>query len=131
MYQNANSEAATANTKPKCRPAVKFRNIDENALHVLQTGDQNVLDDGIPSEHEDEPESGSESEDETGTNIASPPQSPPSQAFAFEIDTEIEINSTALRDMVAEEPVVHEEIRPQKETPKVTQQVTVTPNWNW
>jgi len=81
MCQNTNSEAAAANTKPKCQPAVKFRNIDENALHVLQTGDQNVLDDGIPSEHEDEPESGSESEDETGTSVAWSPTVPTSSGL--------------------------------------------------
>jgi hypothetical protein len=53
----------------------------------------------------------------------------PPQAFAFEIDIRyigIDINSTAL---VAVEPIVREEVRPQKETPKATQQVTVAPNW--
>jgi hypothetical protein len=55
----------------------------------------------------------------------------PPQAFEFEIDTEIDINSTALRDMVAVEPVVREEVRPQKEISKATQQVTMAPNWNW
>jgi hypothetical protein len=127
IYQNTDSQA---NAKPKCRPAVKFRNIDENALHVIQTGDQSVSDDGGLSEHgdepESEPESDSESEDETETNVAGPV---PPQAFAFEIDSEIDINSIAL--MVAVEPVVREEVRPQKETLKATQQVAVAPNWNW
>jgi hypothetical protein len=126
IYQNADSQA---NAKPKCRPAVKFRNIDENALQIVQTGDQGVSDDGGLSEHGDEPGSDSESEDETETNVAS--GTAPPQAIAFEIDTEIDINSTALRDMVAVEPVVREEVRPQKETPKVMQRVTVAPNWNW
>jgi hypothetical protein len=31
--------------------------------------------------------------------------------------------------MVAVEPIVREEVRPPKETPKATQQVTVAPNW--
>jgi hypothetical protein len=82
--------------------AVKFRNIDENALQVIHTGDESVSDDD-----------------------ASPL---PPQAFAFEIDIQyigIDINSTALRDMAAVEPIVREEVRPQKETPKATQQVTV------
>ena len=123
IYQNADSQA---NAKPKCRPAVKFRNIDENALQAIQIGDQ--TNDGGVSEHGDEPESDSESEDETETNAAGPL---PPQAFEFEIDTEIDINSMALRDMVAIDPVVREETRPRKETSKATQQVTTAPNWNW
>jgi hypothetical protein len=56
---------------------------------------------------------------------------PPPEAYAFEIDAEIDINSTALKDMVAIEPVVREESRPLKETQKAAQKVPVTPNWNW
>ncbi|KAI0285800.1 hypothetical protein BGY98DRAFT_241522 [Russula aff. rugulosa BPL654] len=51
-HENAGSQA---NAKPKCRPAVKFRNIDENALQAIQIGDQ--TNDGGVSEHGDEPES--------------------------------------------------------------------------
>lgn len=51
--------------------------------------------------------------------------------FEFEIDTEIDINSMVLRDMVAIDHVVREETRPRKETSKATQQVTTAPNWNW
>jgi hypothetical protein len=58
------------------------------------------------------------------------PSEPP-QAFEFEIDAEIDINSMGLRDMVALESVVREEVQPQKEIPKATQQVSVAPNWNW
>jgi hypothetical protein len=55
-----------------------------------------------------------------------------SKDYAFEIDTEIDINSMALKDMVAKEPIVREEVRPQKETQKVAQKVVpAAPNWNW
>lgn len=88
---------------------------------VIHTDDQSISDDGSLSEHRDGPESDSESEDETETNVAGPL---PPQAFTgtFEIDTKIDIDMTASRDMVAVEPVAREE---EEETPKVTQQITV------
>ena len=61
------------------------------------------------------------------TNAAGPL---PPQAFEFEIDPEIDIDSVALRDMVAIEPVVREEVHLRKEKPKAMQQAAA-PNWNW
>jgi len=107
---------------------VKFRNIDENVLEAVQTGNQIVSDDNDLSDHKDEPGSDSDSEGETETNLANLLLR---EAYAFEIDTEIDINLMALKDTVAKEPIVCEKVCPQKETQRVAQKVPVAPNWNW
>jgi hypothetical protein len=85
--------------KPKYRPAVKFRNIDEGVLQAVQTGSRNVADDDTPSEGEDESDSDNESDGGMDESMDAGPA--PLQAFTFEIDVDIDIDSKALRDMIA------------------------------
>ena len=97
------------------RPVVKFRNIDESVLQIVQTGGNGAED---PDSLEED------------VNVAGPP---PAQAFTFEIDVDVDINSKALRDMVSADPAVQEEVRPQQASSVVNapQALVVVPNWNW
>jgi hypothetical protein len=111
--------------KPKYRPAVKFRNIDESVLQTVQTGARSAAEGDAMTEGEDEFDD-DESDDEMDTSMDGPPR----QAFAFEIDVDIDIDSKALQDMVAVDPVVREEVQPQQ-GPKPAQQAPQAPNWDW
>ena len=106
---------------------VKFQNIDESILQIVQTGGNGAED---PDSLEEDVESDCESDDEEDVNVASPP---PAQAFTFEIDVDVDINSKALRDMVSADPAVQEEVRPQQASSVVNapQAPVVVPNWNW
>jgi hypothetical protein len=65
----------------------------------------------------------------TGQNVLGVP---PPKDFTFEIDVDIELKRRHYEtSMVAPEPVVQEEVRPQQEPPKEAQQEAVAPNWNW
>jgi hypothetical protein len=105
---------------------VKFRNIDEGVLKAIQMGEQRSLEDGATSDDEDESESGSDDENEKGTNLPVPP---PPEAFSFEVDSDVDIDSVGLRDKVAIESVVREEVQPPQRPLKPPQHAT--PNWNW
>ncbi len=114
--------------KPKCRPVVKFRNIDEGVLQAIQMGEKQSLEDEAPSD-EDESGSGSDDENERGTNLPVPP---PPEAFSFEVDSDIDIDSVGLRDMVAIESVVREEAQPPLAPQRpLNPPQHAAPNWNW
>jgi len=121
--QNGNSKA-----QPKRRPAVKFRNIEESVFQAIQRGGDNSNVDLSDDSEEDGSGSDSDSEGEAGPNVLGVP---PPENVTFEIDVDIDIEAKALRDMVAPEPVIREEVRPRQEPPKEAQQEAVAPNWNW
>jgi hypothetical protein len=72
-------------------------------------GEQHSLEDDALPDDEDESGSGSDDENERGTNLPAPP---PPEAFSFEVDSNVDIDSVGLRDMVAIESVVREEVQP-------------------
>jgi hypothetical protein len=109
------------------RPAVKFWNINESTLQIVQTGGNHGSEDDEVADLEEEAELECESDDEPDVHIAGPPP----QAFAFKIDIDIDIDSKALRDMVSVILEVRGAAQPHQASSRTTAQVSEAPDWNW
>jgi len=86
---------------PRYRPAVKFRKISKDTLEKLQNVEDTNSKDANSEDDIDDADDGN-------PNSADVPQasSTPKSSLGFRIDSDIDINSAALLDMISEEEVV-------------------------
>jgi hypothetical protein len=104
---------------PRYRPAVKFRKINKDTLEKLRNVDS--LDDpnGQSANEEDETTDPSDDGNPNSVDAATTtPDSPPKPGAEFLIDSDIDIKSAALLDMISEDEVVSE--RPSNTQPTST-----------
>jgi len=86
---------------PRYRPAVKFRKISKDTIEKLRTIES---DDSNGENANDEDET--DPSDDGNPNSVDTTNSTPTPSAEFLIDSDIDINSTALLDMISEEEVV-------------------------
>lgn len=106
---------------------VKFRNIEEGVLRAVQLGDEDnkTLPDADDTDSGDEDEGDDEREVEMDEGQAA-------QAVTFEIDPDIDINSKALKDMVATDKTsINSSPLPLPPTAATTEASNTTPDWDW
>ena len=107
-------ETTASNKKERYRPAVKFRKIDKALLEKLQTG-ASGLDKNAPMQEEATEIQDDDSDDEEPTaeeilQGGQPQRDGRADAngpkLAFTVDSQIDINSRVLLDMISEEDVI-------------------------
>jgi hypothetical protein len=106
------------------QPAIKFRNIEQSALQAVQ----------LESEDRDLSDTDSDSDNEGDETYLDAPL--PLWVIGFEIDTDIDITSHALQDMIATDPSVVPSAALQSSIPTTTahntqEKVMAKPDWDW
>jgi hypothetical protein len=107
-------ETIAPNKKERYRPAVKFRKIDKALLEKLQTGarasesnlDKNILVQEEAAEIQDDDSDDEELAEENLQGGVGRDGGTDGLKLAFAVDSQIDLNSRALLDMISEEAVI-------------------------
>ena len=103
----------TAHKKSRYRPIVKFRNIESSILNKVQLGndspnpssDSNIGNPVVVSDSDSDSDDDSEEPDWPATTFDTPVQ-----PIHFDVDVDINLDSSALRDMVVTAPIIEERV---------------------
>jgi hypothetical protein len=109
--------------KPKYQPVVKFQNIDENVLHTVQSGDSTAT-------NKSEVDGGLERDNKEQEEVMDTDKDQSAQPIVFEIDPNVDINSSALKDMVSTDPIARESAQPSAQ-PRARDTSNKESDWNW
>jgi len=109
--------------KLKYHPAVKFRNIEAHVLRRIQLNLDDTADASKDTESDSEDEGDGDGED---NNIEEA-----SRKIAFQVDSDIDIDSRALRDMISLDPVIVQPVSSLLMESRAPGTSGMAPDWNW